>query len=673
AAKVALISETFWRERFNGSNTVLGQQISLNGVPREIIGVVPETVRFPRASNVFTPLADLRADKDILNRGNHAGFSGLGRLKDNVTLAQAAADLDNIAQELERRYPPTNAARRVNARLLLESVVGPYRQTLFLLLGAVVCVLLIACANVASLQLVRALSRRKEFAVRAALGASRWRTAFQLGAESALLTAIGGAAGVLVALWSLDAIVALCPPNVTRFHEAHIDWTVLGFTAAVVALAALVVGVWPAYRISSNASLTRDLHDGGARGSSEGVRSQRARGTLVIMQVALAVILLAAAGLTLESFRRAQQVPLGFDPNNVLTLGVVLPAARYDSPPKITSFYAQLVQRVGVLPGVEAAAIGSNIPFDDGDWDSSFHITGTPPSVPGQEPAAEDSAISGDYFRVLGMPIIRGRTFGPQDVAGQPMAVLIDESFARRFFLGVDPIGQHIDDNESPGENLPPLTVIGVVPRTRNEPAGEGVEARNLPQMYFCAAQLQSAEQVLLVRAAPGIDPASLILSIKRELAGLDPEQAISEPKTLEQRLNASLAPRRLATTLFGVFAGLALTLASVGLYGVMSLSVTQRTRELGIRLALGAARWDLFRLVLTHGMMLVGAGLLIGLLGTLGAARGLSSVLYGIGASDPTALLGAMVALAIVALAACWLPARRATRLDPIIALRSE
>jgi putative ABC transport system permease protein len=678
--KVALISEELWKRRFGASHDVIGQSVMLDGVQREIIGVVPSNVQLARKAQVYIPLEDLRADKDYLDRRNHPGFSALGRLKPNVTLAQGTADLNDIAAELERRYPDSNTGRRVTALILLDSAVKDYKHGVTLLLAAVGCVLLIACANVANMQLARALGRERELAVRAALGASRSQLAKQVFIESAILAVLGAIAGVLLALWGLDAIKAIAPghsasfapSDATRFQEANLDLKVLAFTAAVAVAAGVLVGIWPALRVSRTASLTLSLHEGG-RGTSGGAHSQRVRSGLVVAQVALALLLLLGAGLTLKSFRNAQNARLGFNPENILVADVSLPKARYDTDEKIARFNDQLIDRIRLLPGVQAAALGSNIPFDNNEWDSSFHLTGTPPYPPGERPEAEVNHVTPDYFRVMGMPLLRGRAFTTDDRAGRPRLVIIDETLAQKYFPGKDPIGQQMDDNRSDEKNPPPLTIVGVVPRTRNEAPGEdNVEQYHWPQMTFAADQVPNRSNMLLVRVKSG-NPLALVPAIKRELQGLDPDQAFAGISTMESNIEKSLGSRRMMMSLLSEFAIIALVLASVGLYGVMALTVTQRTRELGIRLALGAQRADVFRLVLAQGMLLVLGGLTIGLLGAVGAARGLQSVLYGVGRFDVSALSVALLALAMVALLACWLPARRATRVDPIEALRAE
>jgi predicted permease len=538
------------------------------------------------------------------------------------------------------------------------------------------CVLLIACANVANLQLSRALSRTRELAVRAALGASRWAIARQLLVESTLLAFAGAAAGVLLSVWSLDAILALTPPDVPRFHETRIDLTTLTFTAIAAVSAGILVGVWPAWRISNVASISVALHEVGGRGSSDGIGGRRIRSGLVITQVALAIVLLAGAGLTLKSFWHAQNEPLGFNPHGVVNFSIALPEAKYQKDEQKAAFWDQLLERVQHLPNVEAAAISSNSPFDDQDWESSFHITGTAPNQPGQEPLAEVSPVSPDYFRVLGMPILRGLSFGPEDLPGEKghsRSVIIDETFAQKYFAGKDPIGQHVDDNQTVDKTAPPMTIVGVVPRTRNEAPGEdNSEKLHMVEQYMCASQDPQSSNNLHVRTSQrNIGP--LVAAVKHEVQELDPDQPIGSISAMDESVASSLATRRLTMALLAAFAVLSLVLASVGLYGVMALTVTQRTRELGIRMALGAARTNIFRLVFGHGIALTATGIVLGLAGAIAVARALMSLLYNVRMLDAAAAMTAVLALLIVALIACFVPARRATRVDPVVALRSE
>jgi putative ABC transport system permease protein len=459
---------------------------------------------------------------------------------------------------------------------------------------------------------------------------------------------------------------------VPRFQETRIDLPALGFAVAVALGSGILVGLWPAWRVSKSGSLTLALHDS-ARGSSGGIQRQRARAGLVVTQVALAVMLLVAGGLTLKSFYRAQQAPLGFDPGNVLVMNIALATARYDNNAKITAFFDQLLARVSALPSVAAAAVGSNIPFDETDWQSSFHVTGTPIPPPGQEPSAEINVISNDYFRVMNMPILRGRGFDSSDVAGQPGSVIIDETFAKEYFPGADPIGRQIDDNQTPPGDRPPMTIVGVVARTRNDAPGESnLDQLGFKQMYVSMNQYPRAGISLTVRVTSG-NPLALAPAVKHEVQMLDPNQPVASISTMGKNIATSLASRRLTMSLLGAFAALALVLASLGIYGVMALSTSQRTRELGIRLALGASRGDVFRLVLGQGLALIGIGLGAGFIGALAAGRLMNSLLYGVSSLDAAALFGALLTLSGVAFVACYIPARRATKVNPVTALRAE
>jgi putative ABC transport system permease protein len=669
--KAVILGDALWRRRFAAEPQVLGQRIIVDGVAREIVGVAPAEVQYPRDAEMFLPMGDLRQDPNLADRGNHVGFGALGRLKPGISLALATQDLQRIAGELARRYPATNTDRGVTVRPLLTALVGDYSHSLLLLLGAVGCVLLIACANVANLQLARSAGRQKELAVRTALGAGRGRLMRQMLTESAVLGVLGGALALLLALWATDAIIALSPKDSLRFQQIHLDFNALGFTAAVALGAGLVVGIWPAWRMSGMAAMATALHEGSARGGTGGAGQLRTRALLVITQVALALVLLAGAGLTLKSFWRAQNEPLGFQPAGLLMMSVSLPEARYPKE-QVARFFDRLLERVRALPGVVSAATGNNVPFDDREWDSDFHLTGTPVYPPGREPEAEYNSVTPDYFKTLGIPLLRGREFNASDVSGQPGAVIIDEPLARKYFPGQNPLGRHIDNNQTLEKNPPPLTVVGVVGHTLNDPPGGNAALADMVQVHLCAWQATESDSILMVRVASG-DPLRLAEPIRHEVLAIDPDLPVADVNTMEGNISAGLAPRRLTMVLLGTFALLALVLASIGLYGVMALSVAQRTREMGIRLALGAQRSTVLRLIMRQGAILVGIGLVAGLVAALAATRLLTSLVYGVSDNDPLTLGIVTAVLAGAGLLACWLPALRATRVDPMVALRNE
>ena len=490
-AKVALLSDGFWRRRFGENPAVIGQRLVLDAESYEIIGVLPASWGYPRQRDVVVPLGDLRKAPGVNNRGNHVSFTGVARLRAGVSLGAARENLNAIARELERRYPDTNTGRRVNVRGLLEASVRDYRNSLCLLLGAVGCVLLIACANVANLQLARATARTKELAVRAALGAGRTRLVRQLLTESAVLGLLGGAAGLLLAMWALDAIVALAPPDSPRFHGIRLDWPALVFAGAVALGTGLLVGVWPAWRVSGLATMAAALHEGSARGATGGAGRVRARSLLVVAQVAMTLVLLAGAGVAIQSFWRMRAAPLGFRPGGVLRVAISLPELTYHKE-KVSAFYRQLLDRVRTLPGVASAACGTNTPFDDADWSSDVHITGTPPDKPGEEPQAEMNSVTPDYFKTMGIPLLRGHDFDGRETLGQPREAIVDESFVRKFFPHQDPIGQHIDDNTTLEKNPPPMTIIGVVGRTLNDAPGDNTFLAKVTQVHLCTYQTRT-------------------------------------------------------------------------------------------------------------------------------------------------------------------------------------
>ncbi len=669
--KAIVISEKFFQRRFGGDAAMLGRTLVINGEPYELIGVLPANFEEMRSADALITFNDLRKTREMTSRGNHPGLSMLGRMKPGVTIEQVRADLDTTYAALEKQFPENNTGVASTPLPLLESRVGSDTKSLFLLLGATACVLLIACANVANLLLARAVGRQKEFAIRAALGARRAQLMRELFAENNLLAAGGAALGIAIAYWTRDLILLLAPSPNLRLDQLALDNRVLLFAIAVTVGTTLLFGLWPAWQTSRNVSLTLAL-SGSTRGSSDSGQTRRARSGLVIAQVALALVLLAGAGLLIRSFSNLQQVKLGFEPRNLLLMAVALPEVRYDTDEKGDRFYEQLLERTRALPGVEEVATVINAPQGNSNWTSSYHITGTPDPAPGRELNAECNAVSGDYFKTMRIPLLRGRTFNVEDKADGPIRIIVDEAFAKKHFPNEDPIGKQIDNNTvSTGPNepaAPPMTIIGVVGTVRTDLD----RAPDFVQAYYHAPQNRALQRSLVVRTRTS-DPLQLAAAVKREVLAIDPDQSVSNVESMEMAIGRNLASHRLTLTLFALFAAIALLLAVLGLYSVMALNVANRTREMGIRMALGAEHRSILQLVLRQGLILVAVGLGVGLLGALGLSRLMRSLLFGVGALDPLVLAVVALVLASAAALACLLPARRATRVDPIVALRTE
>jgi predicted permease len=669
-ANVVVLSEALWRRAFGGDPQIIGRIVTLNWISYEVIGVMPAALVNPANVDVYAPFGYYASRPYLNQRGSHPGLYGLARLKAGVSLAQAEAEFRVICNGFALRYPDSNAGNGVKFTPLLESAVGEYRETLWLLLGAVGFVLLITCANLANLLLARAAGRRQEIAVRTALGASRGRIMAQLLAESGLLALLGGGLGLLLAVWGVDAIVALSPQGIPRFQQVRVDGLVLAFAAAISLGTGLLFGFFPAWKVSG-ADLNSALQETG-RGGTAGPGLQRSQALLVAGQVALACLLLTGAGLLLKSFAALQSVRLGFDPSHLLTMQIKLPGLSYrdnpNGPAEMAAFYARLLDRVGALPGVSAVAVSDNAPFRGGGSQSSFAITGQPDPKPGEEPSAETQCVSPDFFKAMGIVLSRGRTFDTSDSLEKPNVVIINEAFARRFFAGQDPLGQQINDNarDRPRRQF---TIVGVTPTVRHDDVAADPK---FVQAYYPIAQNPDVQTMLLARV--GGEPLLLARAVRQAvLAGDAAGQSIFDVRLMNDRVARSLATRRLSVILVALFSALALLLAALGLYGTLAYAVAQRTREIGIRLALGAQRAAVFRLVLQQGMSLVGIGLVAGLVVALGFGRLLANFLYGVGARDPLTLTVVAVVLALVALFACLLPARRAMRVDPMVALRYE
>jgi len=667
--KVVVLSHALWRDRFGGDPAILGRSIRLNAEPYTVIGVMPEEFYYPSPRNkLWVPFAFTAAQRSDAERG-HEFSEMIARLKPGATAAGVQRDLDAVQARNAERMPDNREfwkASGFGGRTVgfLERNTERVRGMLWLVQAGVVAALLIGCANVASLLLARAVGRERELAIRAALGAGRGRLVRLLLAESLVLFLAGGALGLLVALFGVDALGSLGLSTLPRSFDVRLDPTVFGFTLLSALAAGVVFGALPAWS-ASRSDAAAALKEAGTRATA-GRRTQRLRAALVVSEIALAVMLLSTAGLLIRSFARLQDQSPGFTPANVLTAQLRLSGPAYADAAKQTQFYDRLLARVRELPGVTEAAITSSLPFGNSFSQSSYSIEGyTPPSGQSQ-PHGYRMSVSPDYFRALGIPMLRGRAFTAQDDAQAAGVVIVDRVLADRYWPGQDPVGHVIKGGDGPGEK--PWTIVGVVATVKNQSLETAMKKETL---YYPLAQTPEAYGVLVLKTAT--PPSALLTPLRAALAELDPEQPLSDIKTLSARIDDSLVARRAPMMLLSLFSGIALLLASLGVYGVLAFSVAQRSSEFGIRVALGATPADIGRLVLGQGFRLVGLGIAAGLLGYLALSRIVAKLLYGIGAADPATLAVAPLVLAAVALVACLLPARRATKVDPMVALRAD
>jgi putative ABC transport system permease protein len=655
---VVILGHSLWERRFGARSDVIGQKIIVNNLSRTVVGVMPRGFKFPEIAELWLPLA---LDTRRWTRNDH-GLGCVARLKPGVTISQAQAEMNIVARRIEEQHPITNEGMGVSLALLHDGLVSDYRKALLILLGVVGLVLLIACANVANLLLARASARQKEVAIRAALGAGRWRIFCQLLTESFLLGVIGGALGLLFAFSAINLLLAAIPIELPFWMRINIDYRVLGFTAGISLLTGLIFGTAPALQ-ATQIDLNDSLKEGGrnARGTSQ----HQLRRLLVIAEVGLSLILLIGAGLMMRSFLRLQQVQPGFNPENVLTMRVSLPGSKYETPEKRHTFFKELLERAGRLPGVQAAGATSNLPLL-GTWGRSLTVEGFPVLSVGQAPMIRHHVISPNYFKAIGIPLLQGRDFADSDMREGPKVTIIDERLAREYWPDQSPLGKRIRFGP-PESNEPWHTIVGVVGNVKNE----SLSLTQGKSVYIPHAQTSLGSMGLAVRAT--VVPERLAEGIRNQVKEMDPNLPVAQVRTMNEVVFRSVWQPRLYAILFGVFAGVALLLASVGIYGVMSYSVAQRTHEIGIRLALGAQSGNVLRLVIVQGMILTLAGIVFGLTGALALTRLMQTLLFEVSTADPLTFGFVATLLVFIALLACYIPARRATKVDPIVALRSE
>jgi putative ABC transport system permease protein len=667
--RVVVLSQALFQKRFNSDPSVLNQAITLDGRSFTIIGVMPAAFEFPIQNEpveLWTTIAgDASGSEPVTNQRGAHFLRVIGRLKPGVSQEQAQAEITAIAARLEQQYPDENTRKGLRLESALAALVGDVRPALLILLGAVACVLLIACANVANLLLARATSRHKEMAIRAAMGASRMRVIRQLLTESVLLSLLGGAIGLLLAVWWSDLLIALGKDDIPRAVQVGLDWRVLGFTLGVSLLTGLIFGLAPAFH-SSKTELIDSLKEGG-RGTSEGGRRNKVRNVLVVTELAIAVVLLVGAGLLMQSLWRLQKVNSGLQPENVLTFNVGLPEVKYKSD-RQSQFFIDLKSRLESMPGVQSASTIFPLPLSGDRFSISFEIEGRP-LPPKDHPSADFFTTGVGYFRAMGIPLIKGRDFDDRDKRGSTPVIIITETFARQYFPNEDPIGKRIHPGISSieGEESTMREIVGVVGAVRNR----GLITEPRAAYYVPQTQIPFSQMVGVVKTSS--EPRSFIPAVTKEVAAMDQDIPLFGVKSMEEYLSASVAAPRFSTTLLSIFAVVALVLTIVGLYGVMSYSVAQRTNEIGIRLALGAQSRDVLLMIVKQGSLLIGLGLAIGLLGAFAATRVIASLLFGVTAKDPFTFAAVAVLLAVVALMACYIPAWRATKVDPMEALRCE
>jgi putative ABC transport system permease protein len=664
APYVVVLSHSLWSRQFHGDQQIVGKSIPLSGNVYTVIGIMPPSFATPReTTEAWTPV---HVSNPIAAKFRGVHFlRTYGRLAEGVSLEQARAEMQVIDKNLAAQYPADNKNRSTVLIPLHERIVGESRQSLLILFAAVSLVLLIACANYANLLLARAAERDREFVIRAALGAGRWRLIRQLLTESVLVSLAGGALAVVLAIWGTSLLVAMKPDNLPRLGEIGVDLRVLGFTFGVSLLTGILFGLLPAWAASRG--VVNDALKEGGRSATAGGARQRLRSTFVVVELAVALILLIGAGLLVKTFSVLRSVEPGFKPDHLLTMRVELPEARYKDVDKQTRFRTQTLAAVNSLPGVKAAMV-SELPLSGDSLNHNFVIDGRPPIAPGDEPSLETRSVIGDYFQSMGIPLKSGRDFASQDfIEKAPLVGIANDALVRQYFPNEDPLGQRIRWARNPQVEW--ITIVGVVGDVKHF----GLDLPEEPGLYSPYTQAPPWKRWTSLVVRTQSDPTSMAGAVKQQVWKIDPQLPLTKVETMDEVASGSFAARRFNMSLLVIFAGLALVLAAVGIYGVMSYAVTQRTQEIGIRMALGARAVDVLRLIIRNGMTLISIGVVLGLAGAFALTRLLATLLFGVGPTDKLTFATVCAVLIFVALLACYIPARRATKVDPLVALRYE
>lgn len=668
-APIVVVSHNLWQRRFGGNADLIGKAITLDGQSYTVVGIAAPGFQYPDKTDVWVPPFRLAPTvNERMDPTQVRGFGMLavvGLLKPGVSLQQTASEMETITARLRQQFPNTNNRRFNRVVSLHEHLVGETSSMLLLLFGAVGFVLLIACANVANLLLAGAASRQKEMAIRTALGASRWRVMRQLLTESTVLALAGGVGGLLLALWGVALMTRLLPQDFPRLAEINMDWRVLGFTLGASLVTGILFGMAPVFQIAKN-DVQGSLKESG-RGASGSKRHIRLRSLLIVGEVALSVVLLAGAGLLFRSFMQLQSVNAGFTPQQLLTVRLTPSGPHYKQDADYMAFYSRVMEQIKALPGVQAVGAINTLPLAKGPT-AGFRIEGAPLLTPDKWPSSNYRSVSSDYFQAMNIPLVHGRGFTDRDNQSAPLVMIVNQALARRDFPSVDPIGKRINlgGNDPKGQPIW-WEIVGVAGDVRNLELRE----EGSPDFYLPALQDTWTGMSIVVRTT--VEPDSLTPEVRGIVAAVDKSAPVSEVKTMDHIVSEAITQPRFNLFLLGLFGGIALLLSAAGIYGVTAYSVTQRTHEFGIRMALGAQVGDVLTMILGQGMRLIGLGIVIGLLAAFALTRLLKGLLFGVGANDPVTFVAITLVLLVVALLACYVPARRATKVDPLVALRYE